>query len=64
MESDEDVIARLKNELEKLVSKEAAYRLNSQHLFGMGAGVYATSKRRCRDHVVYLLRRAMAEIRQ
>lgn len=66
MEHDDD-IARLKTELEQLIKKGTTRRLNSRDmLWGLGGTSRnhdGITNRRYRNHVVYLFRRAMAEIR-
>lgn len=61
--SEDEEIARLKDELEKLVGREVACRWNTKFFLSRWIGGPVVSKRSIRDDVVHMLRLAMAEIR-
>lgn len=61
-EEDEKTIAKFQEKLEEMIKIEVAHRIGDRY-FSFEGRPSDYFKRHCREDVVYLLRRAMAEIR-
>lgn len=64
-EKDEKTMAGFQEKLEEMIKTEVTRRMVERHIIEYLSGVQVSDylKRRCREDVIYILRRAMTEIR-